>query len=576
MNGTRAYLELHPKAGYDVARASAARMLANVSIRVKVQERLRDQAMGVDEALARLGAMARAEHYPFIRVDDDGFVYFNFADPQAMEHMFLIRKIKTKRERRIEGAGEDAEEWEGEWVEVELHNSQDALRDILKMHGRFADKSDAEGATAPAPLAIPADVIAPDFLASHRAIKSGRYTEFVEDGGRGSTKSSFISLEIVSLLVNNPTWHALATRQVKDTLRDSVYSQFVWAISELGLSDKFKCTTSPMEMEYLPTGQRIYFRGADDPGKIKSIKPPFGYIALLWFEELDSFRGPEVVRNIEQSAIRGGDIAYIFKSFNPARTANNWANKYVKIPNPQQWHHTSNYLSVPAEWLGKAFIDQAEYLKSVNPAAYEHEYLGVVNGTGGMVFDNVRLETIADEQIAQFDHVLEGIDWGYFPDPFHYGKMHYDAARHILYIYGELRANKRSNEQVFKDLVEKHLVRTVALDDGRGKRIVSYPDLIIADSAEPKSIGDFRAYGANVRAAEKGPDSVEYSMKWLQSLAAIVIDPVRCPHHADEFSNYELEQDKNGDFISAYPDKNNHAIDDVRYATNLIWRRRGQ
>jgi phage terminase large subunit len=100
--------------------------------------------------------------------------------------------------------------------------------------------------------------------------------------------------------------------------------------------------------------------------------------------------------------------------------------------------------------------------------------------------------------------------------------------------------------------------------------------LIIADSAEPKSIADFREYGANIRGAEKGPDSVNYSMKWLQSLAKIVIDPARAPHHAQEFSEYELEQDRNGEFISAYPDKNNHAIDDVRYALNLLWRRPGR
>ena len=91
-----------------------------------------------------------------------------------------------------------------------------------------------------------------------------------------------------------------------------------------------------MEIEYIPTGQKIYFRGADDPGKIKSIKPQFGYIGIVWFEELDQYHGPEAIRNIEQSVIRGGDIAYIFKSFNPPQTANNWANKYVKIPKSSQ------------------------------------------------------------------------------------------------------------------------------------------------------------------------------------------------------------------------------------------------
>jgi phage terminase large subunit len=140
--------------------------------------------------------------------------------------------------------------------------------------------------------------------------------------------------------------------------------------------------------------------------------------------------------------------------------------------------------------------------------------------------------------------------------------MHYDAARLTLYIFGEYRANKKSNREVYDELKKQGLLLPA--------------DLVIADSAEPKSIGDFRDYGASIRGAEKGPDSVNYSMKWLQSLREIVIDSSRCPYHAEEFLSYELEQDKDGEFISAYPDKNNHAIDDVRYATNLMWRRRGQ
>ena len=129
-----------------------------------------------------------------------------------------------------------------------------------------------------------------------------------------------------------------------------------------------------------------------------------------------------------------------------------------------------------------------------------------------------------------------------------------------LYIYDEWRANKVSNRGIYDALAAKGI-------DGA---------LLIADSAEPKSIADIRSYGANIRPAEKGPESVNYSMKWLQSLKAIVIDPVRCPATAQEFQDYELEQNKDGEFISSYPDKNNHHIDAVRYATNLIWRKRGQ
>ena len=424
-------------------------------------------------------------------------------------------------------------------------------------------------------FSIPADMLAPSFTDAYRDIVNKRHTEYIFSGGRGSTKSSFMSLIIICLLKNNPNIHVLITRQVANTLRDSVYSQMAWAIGELGITEQFKLTVSPLEIEYLPTGQKIYFRGADDPGKMKSIKPSFGYIGILWFEELDQFHGAESVRKIEQSVIRGGDEAFIFKSFNPPPTKNNWANKYVLIPKATQYQHISTYLSVPHEWLGKTWLDEAEHLKATNPSAYENEYMGLANNEGGAVFTNVQIRKITDEEINQFDRILCGLDWGFYPDPASFGKMHYDAARRTLYIFDEYRAFKQSNEQLFNSLVDgKHITKEEHLE--RGKKTYTYPDSIIADSAEPKSVGDFRAYGVDCRGAEKGPESVKYSMKWLQGLSAIIIDNKRCPYHAEEFLSYEFERTKDDEIISEYPDKNNHAIDDTRYATNMIWRRRGE
>jgi hypothetical protein len=120
------------------------------------------------------------------------------------------------------------------------------------------------------------------------------------------------------------------------------------------------------------------FQGCGKPEMIKSIKPSFGHIGIAWFEELDQFHGAESVRKIEQSVFRGGDVAYNFKTYNPPPTASNWANKYTLIPKENQLQHDSNYLSVPIEWLGKTFIDEAEHLKTVNPLAYEHEYMGAI------------------------------------------------------------------------------------------------------------------------------------------------------------------------------------------------------
>ena len=404
-------------------------------------------------------------------------------------------------------------------------------------------------------------LLSPAFKPVHAAVKAGTHNQFVLKGGRGSTKSSYVSVEMVLQLLLHPQVHAVVIRKVANTMRTTAFSQYVWAVSALGLGDRFKVTVSPMELTYRPTGQKILFFGADDPGKLKSIKVPFGYIGLLHFEELDQFAGEEEIRSLEQSVLRGGPLAFEFKSFNPPRSVMNWANKYCLLEKPGQLIHHSDYRSVPPAWLGQRFLDDAAYLQAVTPAAYEHEYLGLANGTGGLVFENLAAETIPDEQLAAFDRVLCGVDWGYYPDPWAFNRVYYDAARRTLYIYQELTARKKGNRE------------TAEMLKSAG---VTCDNRIIADSAEPKSVADYRNFGFFCRGAEKGPGSVEYSMKWLQSLARIVIDPVRCPDTWREFTEYEYERTKDGEILSGYPDENNHHIDAVRYATEPVWRRRGQ
>lgn len=423
------------------------------------------------------------------------------------------------------------------------------------------EKTDPEEQEEKEYTGIPASMIAPVFAPVLFDIRDHRHTEYVFPGGRGSTKSSFISLNIIDLIMTNPEMHAVVMRQVADTMRGSVYQQILWAIDALGLTDEFHPTVSPMEITRKSTGQKIYFRGADDPGKVKSIKVPFGYIGILWLEELDQFTGPESVRKIEQSVIRGGDVAYIFKSFNPPKTVSNWANKYIKIPKESRLVTYSTYKDVPEKWLGKPFLEEAEFLKEVNPDAYENEYLGVANGSGGSVFDNVTIRQITDEEIFQFDRVLNGVDWGWYPDLYAFVRVHYDAARLTLYIWQEYTCNKKSNRQTADQLIRMGITGS---------------DVITCDSAEEKSIGDYKSYGLFARSADKGPGSREYSYKWLQSLKEIVIDNERCPVAAEEFMDYEYERDKDGNVISGYPDGDDHCIDAVRYATNRIWKRRGE
>lgn len=404
-------------------------------------------------------------------------------------------------------------------------------------------------------------IISPAFHEPHRAVKSGDINEIVLKGGRGSTKSSFVSVELLLLLLKHPDCHAVVMRKVGNTLRSSVYAQIRWAIGELGLESRFRCTTSPMECTYLPTGQKILFFGLDDPGKIKSIKVPFGYIGMAWFEELDQFAGQEEIRNVEQSLFRGGSFSFAFKSFNPPAMARSWANQYVQESKRGKLVHHSTYLTTPADWLGPRFLDDAAHLKETNETAYRHEYLGEVVGSGTQVFENLRLDPITDDQIAQFDRIMSGVDWGWYPDPWAFNRVHYDAGRRTLYIFDELTRHRTSNADTAALVLER----------------IAPDELVTADSAEEKSVQDYRALGVRCRGAEKGPGSVNYSMKWLQSLHAIVIDPARCPDTAKEFAEYEYERDKKtGEVLEGYPDLNNHHIDAVRYSTNRIWRRRGR
>lgn len=410
------------------------------------------------------------------------------------------------------------------------------------------------------------DCIGPAFYTVHNDIKNHRHTYYDLTGGRGSLKSSFISIEIVQGLMKkeNSNKHAVVYRRVGDTLETSVFSQIEWAIDKLGVSHLWKLTKSPMRAIYLPTDQRIIFKGLDHAQKSKSIKVPFGYIGYLWFEEFDEFAGEEEIRKVQQSVIRGGDEFIVFKSMNPPKSRQNWANDYIekeKIRSDTLVSQTT-YLTSPREWLGQQFIDDAEWLKEVNPKAYEHEYMGIPVGTGTEVFDNLEIREITDEEIARWDNLYRGVDWGWYPDPFHYGCMYYDSRRLTLYIFEEFRTNKMKNADTAQVLkYEFNLGRY---------------DVVTCDSAEEKSIADYRSYGINARGAEKGPGSIRYGMKWLQSLVKIVIDPRRCPETAEEFKKYEYELDKEGNPTSNYPDKKNHSIDMTRYAMETVWKRKGR
>ena len=406
------------------------------------------------------------------------------------------------------------------------------------------------------PYELPARVLGKAFVDINRQIKPN--IEYVFEGGRGGLKSSFIAFKIIEILKNNPLLHCCITRQVGGTLKDSVYAQMKWAINELGLSEEFDYRVSPVEIRYKKTGQTIYFRGLDDETKLKSIKPEFGYIGILWKEEKDQMKGDAQERSVNQSVLRGGNESYDFSSYNPPKSKSSWVHKIKLQPNDKRVIHQSSYLEAPAEWLGQKFIDDAEHLKEVNPEAYEHEYLGIANGDGGSVFEYLEIRTITDEEIATFDRIYQGVDWGWYPDIYAFKRLYVDEARKKIYHIAEHCGNKMKNSDTAQWII----------DNG-------YNDYIITcDSAEPKSVNDYRDAGLPARGAVKGPGSVEYGMKYLQGYTH-VIDPERTPVTYNEFTTYEYERDRDGNVISGYPDKGNHTIDATRYALEEKYNRRG-
>lgn len=417
-------------------------------------------------------------------------------------------------------------------------------------------------------IMLPAEHIALPFLELNRELDGKKTLDVMLPGGRGSTKSSYWSEKIIELLENNPNWCAVVMRRVANTLNQSVKPQIEWGIEQLtkcypNIASDWHIPKAEYDISKKSTGQKIYMRGADDPNKLKSIKPPPGkYIAIIVYEEFDQFNGMEDIRKINQTIKRGGDVFIEFDVFNTPISKQHFANKEMLIPKKDRIIVKSDYTQVPSVWLGEKFISDAEWLKENNPKAYEHEYLGVAVGEGGTVFENIELREITDEEIKTFDRIYNGVDWGWYPDPWAFNRMHLDVARRTLYIYDEDEANKKSNRQTADILINEHGITSA--------------DLITCDSAEKKSTADYRAFGLFARDAEKGPGSVEYSTKWLSTLFKIVIDPIRCPKTAKEFNDYELVKDKTGNYISVYPDKNNHHIDAVRYGTEPIWKIRGQ
>ena len=469
------------------------------------------------------------------------------ADRQAEIDSANIASLKEIQEFRTKVLrGEEKDQF---GLEASLLDRQKAAADLeraLLIKQEQEEKKAAEKAARDAArYRTDLHELADSFHPLIRDIRNKKHREYVLDGGRGSTKSTTVFTLVFEIIKNNPQMHALVVRQVANTLRDSVYAQMQWSLEKQAENpmfdkDNWQFKVSPLEIIYKPTGQKIYFRGADDPGKIKSIKVPFGHIGILIFEELDQFGGEEPVRKIEQSAIRGGDEAYIFKMFNPPISKNNWANKYAATPKETMLVHHSTYLDVPPEWLGKPFLEEAEHLKAVNPEAYQHEYLGEPIGLGTEIFKRLEIRTITDAEIQMQERIYQGQDWGWEPDPKAFIRCSYSHATETIMLLDELGGSCIRTRDMAQEIIDK-----------------GYGDM-----------------GLVARPAIVTPGSVRRTHEWLQC-RKIVIDPSRTPRAFKEFTEYEHDTDKNGEVIDGYPDRNNHWIDALRYATSPLSMRRG-
>lgn len=405
------------------------------------------------------------------------------------------------------------------------------------------------------------EIVTPKFQSFWVASNSNRYLRHVLKGGRGSAKSTHIALKVIKDMMKYPVT-TLCVRKVARTLEESVFEQLKEAIDILGVSSYWRIMKSPLQLIYLPRGNKIIFRGADDPLKIKSIKMAKFPIAFMWIEELAEFKTEEEVSTIENSVLRAelpdGLFYAFYYSYNPPKRKQSWVNKKydtkIDLPGNTYVHH-STYLDNPH--ISKAFKDEAEEVKCKGKLdsdgislKYKWEYLGRAIGSGVVPFDNLTFRRITDDEIKAFDNIRQGIDWGYGVDPFSFGRWHYDKTRRKLYAIAELYGVKISNREAAEWI----------------KRQGYHTDMIIADSAEPKSVNEMKTYDIRIKSARKGPGSVEYGEKWLDDLEEIIIDPQRTPHTAKEFEDIDYQVDADGNPKAKLEDKNNHSIDQCRYA----------
>lgn len=375
----------------------------------------------------------------------------------------------------------------------------------------------------------------------------GRYR--VVKGSRASKKSTTTAMNMIYRIMKYTQSNVLVVRKTFRTLQDSCFAQLKWAIRRLNVEEYFDYKYSPLEIVYKPTGQKILFRGLDDPLKVTSVTVNVGYLCFLWIEEAYEITNESDFDMLDES-IRGEVPDELFKqitmTFNPWNERHWIKKRFFDAPkDPDIFTLTTNYKI--NEWLDKSDLKVFERMKENNPRRYQVAGLGQWGIIDGLVYENW------SEQEYNFDVVKDlkivcGLDYGYTNDPTALFVGFLDRDNKKLYVWDELYQKGLSNRQI-SDKIKAM---------GYGK------ERITADSAEPKSNDELNYLGLRVTGAKKGADSIMNGIQWIQELK-IIIHP-RCVNFITEIGNYSWASDKFGNKLNKPMDEFNHEMDAMRYA----------
>ena len=408
-------------------------------------------------------------------------------------------------------------------------------------------------------------LIAPIYWKLHNNVKYHLTTHNFLEGGRNSAKSSDVTIEIILDMLSDSKASCMAIRRFAKTLHDSVFNQFLWAIDFLEVQDEFTWTVSPLRIKRIGTNQTIEFaslNSPDDYRKIKSYKPGIGtYFKDILYEECDEFDSYTQIQETNMTLMRNGPYFNVFYVSNAPFNQNHWYTVRSRLKRPDYYYlHTTVY-DIPQEWTTQSQWDDINFMKENNPAEYNHRILGLPGNNDLKVFTNIyeyNYDNIDSKVIKSWDNFAIGLDFGYRPDPTAYVVWYYDDVHKDLYAIGERYEIRLKTEEIYNRICDCQ--EETGIED------------TITSEVDNRIIDELYDMGLDIEAAEKGPKSREFGVKWLQNLNHIYIDINKTPNIWREFTGFEFIKDKYDNITSKTQDGNDHTIDATRYACEKYWK----